>query len=76
MMSILVITVPIFSVSQDNRKTFLWQFASQALPAREPSLLLKWTDEDKTRDPQSTMLGAPLETASDLHSDLQHKYVR
>ena len=44
--------------------------------SRPESLLLKWTDGDKTRDPQSTMLGAPLETASDLHSDLQHKYVR
>ena len=46
--------------------------------SRPESLLLKWTDQDgdKTRDPQSTMLGALLETASDLHSDLQHKYVR
>ena len=44
--------------------------------SRPESLLLKWTDGDKTRDPQSTMLRAPLETASDLHSDLQHKYVR
>ena len=34
--------------------------------------LLKWADKDKSvTHPQSTMLGAPLEAASDLHSDLQ-----
>ena len=37
--------------------------------------LLKWTDRDKSdTHPQSTMLGAPLETASNLHSDLQQQY--
>ena len=36
--------------------------------------LLKWTDTI-THDPQSTMLGAPLKTASDLHSDLQQQYI-
>ena len=73
MMSILVITVPIFSVSKTAGRP---SFASLHHKLSRPeSLLLKWTDGDKIRDPQSTMLGAPLETASDLHSDLQHKYV-
>ena len=39
--------------------------------------LLKWTDKDKSvTHPQSTMLGAPLEAASSLHSDLQQQYCK
>ena len=38
--------------------------------------LLKWTDRDKSvTHPQSTMLGAPLEAACNLHSDLQQQYL-
>ena len=36
--------------------------------------LLQWMNTIGTHDPQSTMLGAPLETASNLHSDLQQQY--
>ena len=39
--------------------------------------LLQWTDTSISThdDPQSTMLGAPLETASNLHFDLQQQYL-
>ena len=38
--------------------------------------LLQWTDTIGTHDdPQSTMLGAPMETASNLHFDLQQQYL-
>ena len=48
-------------------------FASLVTRLSQPeNQLLKWTDRDKSvTNPQSTMLGAPLETASDLHSDIQ-----
>ena len=36
--------------------------------------LLKWTT-GKDKSSRSTMLGAPLETGFDLHSDLQQQYM-
>ena len=52
-------------------------FASLVSRLSQPeNQLLKWTDRDKSiAHPQSTMLGAPLETASELYTNLQHLYL-
>ena len=52
-------------------------FASLVSRLSQPeNQLLKWTDRNKNvTHSQSTMLGAPLETASNLYSDLQNTYM-
>ena len=39
-----------------------------------PSLLLKWTANDRSVSPQASMLGAPLEEGRGLYPNLQLKY--
>ena len=37
--------------------------------------LLKWSEEDKTIDPEAAILGAGLDKAVNLYQDLQKQYI-